>query len=402
MRRRLTTAGLLNSAIPHQRRASSSMASETSAAEAFRATHPSRNAADLARYLEEHHDVMTEILSKLSGPRRRYVLVAASAAEWYGPGIAHPRHEPTTLTEAEQPSSCCGHDAAETTHRATIGTGQHSAIDKNEAATDDELRIRSGETGLSGSSPSLNEPLSTVPPVSPTDLDPAAAAGASPPCFRTIRGVLHSVDRDKDAKISEEEYREYIAAHSAARPPDRTDHGNEEEQNSEITKKTARTDTERCPTQRSPQEKRDLWRAILLLGLTSAAPFVAFGFLDNFFMIVTGGAMESLFLHHPSFDAAGDSLLHDDSDIATITHKQQLLAAGLGGVCSGVIGIQVHGLAGRLVTQLLRGGGKGNTGKVHRHSPALGSEATQRIRHVGGTFGICLGLLLGMTPLAFF
>lgn len=398
MRRRLTIAGLPNSAISHPRRASSSMAPETRAAEAFRPTHPSRNAADLARYLEEHHDVMTEILSKLSGPRRRYVLVAASAAEWYGPGIAHPRHGPTTLAAEQPSSSCCGHDAAET-HHATIGTGQHSTIDKNEAATDGEQRIRSGETGLSGSSPSSKEPLSTGPPVSPADLDPAApSAGASPPCFQTIRGVLHSVDRDKDAKISEEEYREYIAAHSAARPPDRTDH----EQNSEITKKTGRADTERCRTQRSRQEKRDLWRAILLLGLTSAAPFVAFGFLDNFFMIVTGGAMESLFLHHPSFDAAGDSLLHDDSDITTITHKQQLLAAGLGGVCSGVIGIQVHGLAGRLVTQLLRGGGKGNTGKVHRHSPALGSEATQRIRHVGGTFGICLGLLLGMTPLAFF
>ena len=114
--------------------------------------------------------------------------------------------------------------------------------------------------------------------------------------------------------------------------------------------------------------------ALLLIAFEAGLPFVGFGFLDNAVMIV-----------------AGDMI---DQSLGMWLHCSVMASAAMGNICSGFMGMQVHGLIEKVVH------------KLNLPTPVLSEEQrnSQRVfiaGHAGGTFGIALGLTLGMLPLLF-
>ncbi|KAI5691738.1 hypothetical protein MNV84_08475 [Leishmania braziliensis] len=114
--------------------------------------------------------------------------------------------------------------------------------------------------------------------------------------------------------------------------------------------------------------------ALFMIALEAALPFVGFGFLDNSTMIL-----------------AGDMI---DGSLGFYLNCSVLASAAMGNVCSGVLGMQVHGLIDNTVQ------------KLNLNTPVLSEEQLKDRRvflagHLGGTLGIMLGLILGMLPLLF-
>lgn len=113
------------------------------------------------------------------------------------------------------------------------------------------------------------------------------------------------------------------------------------------------------------------WPTYGKLVLAAAAPFMAFGFLDNSTLVLAGDAV--------------------DRYVSEYMNLSEMAAAAVGGVVSGVAGIQVHGLAERWT----------------RSTPPKLTPAQSRSRHLmsaeraGNTAGMVVGLILGMTPLLF-
>lgn len=114
--------------------------------------------------------------------------------------------------------------------------------------------------------------------------------------------------------------------------------------------------------------------ALIRLALYAACPFVAFGFMDNCVMLVSGDYIEGT--------------------IGERFRLTTMAAAALGGIVSGTFGMQIHGIAEKVIE------------KVGLQPPTL--TATQmkhphvfRAGHAGGTIGIVTGLTLGMLPLLF-
>jgi len=153
-----------------------------------------------------------------------------------------------------------------------------------------------------------------------------------------IRNELNRADADRDATISSSDYNRWI---------------------------------EDAVSKQNPIPLRTLCLVALQVGL----PFVAFGFLDNSTMILSGDLIDEFF---------GDRF-----------RLSLMGAAALGGVVSGTFGIQVHGLAERFVARL-----------TWVPKPALRpaqwkAASVLRAAHIGGTVGIVVGLCLGMLPLLF-
>jgi hypothetical protein len=152
---------------------------------------------------------------------------------------------------------------------------------------------------------------------------------------KAVGRQLERADRDHDARISEDDYRQWVR---------------------------------KVFWKRGGLSKREF----LLTAATTAVPFVAFGFLDNGVMILSGDIIDR---------AVGETL-----------KLSSMAAAGLGGIVSGTMGIQVHGVAERAVHAL---GFQAPvlTAAQRRHPSFL------RATHLGGTVGIFLGLSFGMLPL---
>jgi hypothetical protein len=151
-----------------------------------------------------------------------------------------------------------------------------------------------------------------------------------------LSSTMDAVDEDQDSKISAKEYRRWV--------------------------------------ERSLEDKQGVpWRTLLLVALHASAPFVAFGCLDNSLMLLSGDAIDGMFGERFGLTAMG--------------------AAALGGICSGTIGIQVHGVAERAVSRFVA------------HPKLTSVQRKQlsvfRASHIGGTLGILCGLTLGMFPLLF-
>jgi hypothetical protein len=148
---------------------------------------------------------------------------------------------------------------------------------------------------------------------------------------------LKRADGDHDSRISEQDYREWV--------------------------------------KRVFEDRGGLnWRQFMLTALHTALPFVAFGFLDNGVMILSGDMI--------------------DRTVGTTLHLSAMGAAGMGGICSGTLGIQVHGLAEKAVMAI--GFNPPKLTVSQRKHPSF-----FRATHVGGSVGICLGLTMGMLPLLF-
>ncbi|KAG5485140.1 hypothetical protein CUR178_08111 [Leishmania enriettii] len=113
------------------------------------------------------------------------------------------------------------------------------------------------------------------------------------------------------------------------------------------------------------------WPTYLRIVAAAAPPFLAFGMLDNSTLVLAGGAI--------------------DNALSGSLGLSQMAAASLGGVVSGVAGIQVHGLAERY---------------TRAAPPRLSAEQQRsdfysRATQVGNTMGMVVGLVLGMVPLLF-
>lgn len=111
---------------------------------------------------------------------------------------------------------------------------------------------------------------------------------------------------------------------------------------------------------------------LILVAVEAGLPFVGFGFFDNAVMILAGDAI--------------------DGTLGFYLHCSVLASAAMGNVCSGLLGMQVHGLIEKAVS------------KVCDFTPLLSEADMKHPRvffagHIGGTLGIMIGLLLGMLPL---
>ena len=155
-----------------------------------------------------------------------------------------------------------------------------------------------------------------------------------------VKRQLRDADRDRDRVISKEDYdvwihRSYLASQKAI--------------------------------------KADIpWSTLIRVAFVSGCPFIAFGTLDNTIMLLSGDAIDSMF--GSRFQLSG------------------MAAAALGGICSGVIGIQMHGAAGQLVAKL--------GFKKPPLTPAQARSSTIfQAKHIGGTLGMACGLMCGMWPL---
>ncbi|CCW68485.1 unnamed protein product [Phytomonas sp. Hart1] len=113
------------------------------------------------------------------------------------------------------------------------------------------------------------------------------------------------------------------------------------------------------------------WPIYLRLLFNFSLPFMAFGILDNATLIIASDAVEHSLLETLSLTG--------------------LAAAGVGGIISGVAGIQVHSLAGRW-TRI--------TPPILTKAQSI-SRSYERSASIGNTFGIITGLVIGMIPLLF-
>lgn len=119
-----------------------------------------------------------------------------------------------------------------------------------------------------------------------------------------------------------------------------------------------------------PPNSGDLWRVCV----HNAVPFVGFGFLDNFIMIIAGEQIEMM--------------------LGSVMVLSTMAAAALGNTISDIMGIgsawYVERLAARIGMQ------------PPKLSPTqLDMPSSRRAANMGRALGVTIGCLLGMTPLLF-
>ncbi|KPI89386.1 hypothetical protein ABL78_1512 [Leptomonas seymouri] len=169
---------------------------------------------------------------------------------------------------------------------------------------------------------------------------------------------VESADADEDRQISPKDFDRWFESALKRRQEEQKKRGAE-------TKQTVSA---------VPASKALPFVALFMIALEAGLPFVGFGFLDNATMIL-----------------AGDMI---DSTLGFYLNCSVLASAAMGNVCSGMLGMQVHGLIDKAVQ------------KLNINMPVLTEEQMKDRRvflagHLGGTVGIMVGLILGMLPLLF-
>ncbi|KAI5697465.1 hypothetical protein M8J76_013483 [Diaphorina citri] len=113
---------------------------------------------------------------------------------------------------------------------------------------------------------------------------------------------------------------------------------------------------------------------LIALGVHNAIPFIGFGFLDNFFMIICGDKIES--------------------NLGMFMVISTMAAAALGNTLSDVLGIGLSSYVERGVMKL--GFSGPNLSPIQ-----LDMRSSRVFANLGRTLGVTIGCLLGMTPLLF-
>ncbi|KEG06841.1 hypothetical protein DQ04_11971000 [Trypanosoma grayi] len=175
-----------------------------------------------------------------------------------------------------------------------------------------------------------------------------------------VEAQLRAVDKDNDDNISSQEYDAWVESAVRKRAATRF----------VMPRGNAMPSQEAATSSSSGSVSWRLWYHI---AWSAAVPFMAFGMLDNTIFVTVGDTIDKSFA-----EALGLSTM---------------AAAALGGVVSGTAGIQMHGLADRM-TQRSRLARAPKLTAAQRASASHGSAA-----RAGSTFGMMLGLVLGMTPL---
>ncbi|CBH11265.1 hypothetical protein, conserved [Trypanosoma brucei gambiense DAL972] len=189
--------------------------------------------------------------------------------------------------------------------------------------------------------------------------------------FEEVEKQLRKVDTEKEDCVSAEEYNAWVefALRECA------DARNEARQSGVKKQQQSRSSEASKASQSTITNDHIAWNLWLRIAYSASVPFMAFGILDN-----------SIFV------TAGDAI---DRRCAEAFGLTSMTAAALGGVVSGVAGVQMHGVAERF-TQRVRLARVPVLTAAQQKSKARGSAT-----RVGNTAGMLVGLLLGMIPLLF-
>lgn len=174
---------------------------------------------------------------------------------------------------------------------------------------------------------------------------------------------VEKADADKDRQISPKDFDHWFESALKRRQEEQKKRATDAKPSTRAATGTAATASNAVPL-----------AALFMIALEAGLPFVGFGFLDNATMIL-----------------AGDMI---DGTLGFYLNCSVLASAAMGNVCSGILGMQVHGLIDKAVQ------------KFNFNTPVLTEEQMKDRRvflagHLGGTVGIMLGLILGMLPLFF-
>ncbi|KAG5465278.1 hypothetical protein LSCM4_00733 [Leishmania orientalis] len=183
---------------------------------------------------------------------------------------------------------------------------------------------------------------------------------------------VEKADADKDRQISPKDFDHWFESALKRRQEEQKKRATEGKPATSPDSGTSETTNKAFST--SPASKSVPLAALFMIALEAGLPFVGFGFLDNATMIL-----------------AGDMI---DGSLGFYLNCSVLASAAMGNVCSGMLGMQLHGLIDQAVQ------------KLNFNTPVLTEEQMKDRRvflagHFGGTFGIMLGLILGMLPLLF-
>ena len=297
---------------------------------------------DVAALLQSSPELTREVLLRLSPSKRRQFLVAASYYEWFGDEITAGQ----TSADVRNSGGCRGSYVEErnyaTSQSADAPTGCAGPSSKPNTA------------GVSGGAPRHTSSFSTTPCGVITDSN--AAASFSWDEMRRRR--RDRMQRDEEHRIR----KEMQEAHPIpALPMTKVEYN-----------QWMRCTIQSMQSSSSSNSSTIPFRVLMKVALQTGLPFMAFGTLDNSMLIL-----------------AGDML---DNWVGADLNLSPMGAAAMGGIVSGVVGIQIHGLAERAVS------------KYGPPPPSLKpsqwrSSRVQSAVHWGGTFGLMCGLFCGMFPL---
>lgn len=289
--------------------------------------------------LENDPRILMEVITQLNPENRRRLVVAGGAMEWFGAESAAQEVERADIDKDRQISP------KDFDHWFQNALKRKMEQQKRKVAS-----TEAGTTAGNLSSASLNSPLSSV-----TAGTPAAARQETPfssPSRVSSNASSHVVSTQMDS-----------CSTISSSAPSLTD----KDTNKRIPLLPQKS-VENTVTSTPPL------RILIFVAMEAALPFVGFGFLDNAAMILAGDAI--------------------DNTLGFYLNCSVLASAAMGNVCSGLLGMQVHGLIEKAVR------------RVFPFAPVLTIEMMRHPRvflagHIGGTIGILIGLLLGMLPLLF-
>ncbi|EPY41646.1 hypothetical protein AGDE_02278 [Angomonas deanei] len=185
---------------------------------------------------------------------------------------------------------------------------------------------------------------------------------------------VRAADQDNDRQISPKDFDHWFENAQRRKQEEKKKKAAEEAEQKEKKGVEATAESTTTSTKTKVITGAVPFAALCLIGLEAGLPFVGFGFLDNATMIL-----------------AGDFI---DGTLGFYLNCSVLASAAMGNVCSGMLGMQVHGLIDKAVQ------------KLNFNTPVLTDEQMKDRRvffagHLGGTIGIMIGLTLGMLPLLF-
>ncbi|GET93795.1 hypothetical protein, conserved [Leishmania tarentolae] len=183
---------------------------------------------------------------------------------------------------------------------------------------------------------------------------------------------VEKADEDKDRQISPKDFDHWFESALKRRQEEQKKRATEGKQVTNLESGTSAAANTASPA--APVSKAVPLAALFMIAAEAGLPFVGFGFLDNSTMILAGDVI--------------------DGSLGCYLNCSVLASAAMGNICSGMLGMQVHGLIDKAMQ------------KLNFNTPVLTEEQLKDRRvflagHLGGTFGIMLGLILGMVPLLF-
>lgn len=286
--------------------------------------------------LENDPRILLEVITQLDPENRRRLVVAGGAMEWFGAGSAAQEIERADIDKDRQISP------KDFDHWFQNALKRKMEQHKRKVAT-----TEGGPVVSNLSSSSLNSSAGAgLPPPSRQDLPLSASSSGKESASNTASNtILHpsSIATSSTGSIGEKESKKCASFGSH---------------------NSANVAASSVPP----------FRTLIFVAMEAALPFVGFGFLDNAAMILAGDAI--------------------DNTLGFYLNSSVLASAAMGNVCSGLLGMQVHGLIEKGVH------------RVFPFAPVLTIEMMRHPRvffagHIGGTVGILIGLLLGMLPLLF-